>query len=134
MKTKDMGKVLPLPIILGLALVLNGGFFDASAAFIGVGVMIALLAMLINGESFYTRDKRFVFKIPFLILCMAIVVSFGAVDYMDNFLGVMRLGVVCLWMWLIRSRQEEEIILCKKILSQLGCLSVLISLSAFYIL
>ena len=47
---------------------------------------------------------------------------------MENLLGVMRLGVVCLWMWLIRSRTETEIVLTKGLIPILGCVNVLFSL------
>jgi len=116
-----------LSIILGVALFLNGGFFDHSVAFIGLFIVSCLLIMLFKGSPFYTRDKRIVFLIPMGILCIAILVSFWAVDYMDNLLGVLRWGVVCLWLWLLRCRKQQEIINVVRQLPLAGCITVLLS-------
>lgn len=120
-------KILPLSIVLGVALFLNGGFFDHSVAFIGIFIISCFGIMLLEGAPFYTRDKRFVFWIPIGILCIAIVVSFWAVDYMDNMLGVLRLSVVCLWLWLLRCREQREIAFAIRVLPWLGCFTVLLS-------
>lgn len=126
-------QLMTLSGIMCAALIMNGGFFDYSVAFIGALIAICLFVMLIKGEAFLRRDQRRVFLIPTFIMCMAALVSFWSIDYMENLMGVMRLGVVCLWMWLIRCKKQEEICFAQKSIPMLGCGMVLISLLVFYI-
>lgn len=133
MKAENDMKLLPVSVIMWTAFILNGSFFDYSVAFIGALIAICLFIMLIRGEAFFKRDRRIVFLIPILILCMAVLVSLWSIDYMENFMGVMRLGVVCLWLWLIRCRKQEEIRFAKNSIPILGCCMVLISLFSFCI-
>jgi len=127
MKTEKMKYFLPIPIIMCVALAAMGGLFDSTVAFIGALIAISLFVMLMKGETFLKRDSRKVFLIPLGILAVAVVVSFWAVDYMHNLMGVLRLGVVCLWMWLVRCREDKERAFAKGILPLLGCIDVVIS-------
>lgn len=127
MKVANVVKIFPIPLIMCVTLVMTGGFFDYSVALTGALIVICLLIMLIKGEAFYQRDKSWIFLIPFLIMCIATVVSFWAIDYMDNLMGIMRIGVICLWMWLVRCRDNTEILLAKKIIPFIGCFDVLIA-------
>ncbi|MGN0168635.1 MAG: O-antigen ligase family protein [Acetatifactor sp.] len=120
-------KIILLPVIMWVTLLMNGGFFDDSVAFTGALISICLLVMLIKGDVFYRRDGRRVFLIPVVIMFIAVLVSCWSVDYMENFMGVMRLGVVCLWMWLIRCRKKEEIEAAQNNIPVMGCIIVLIS-------
>ena len=128
MKRREIKKIPYLVICLCVALVMTGGFFDHSVAWIGVAIAGCLFAMLLTGADFCGRDKRIVFFIPEVIVCIALVVSFWAIDYMENFMGVMRLLVICLWMYLVRSRSEAECALAKALVPVMGCISVVISL------
>ena len=124
----NKGSCVPLIVIcMSVALFMTGGFFDNSVAVIGIVIIGCLLLMLIKGENFYGRDKRIVFFIPTMVLCLAALVSFWAVDYMENFMGVMRIGVICLWMYLIRSRSREEIASAKRMVPILGCITIAVS-------
>lgn len=130
----NKGSYVPLTVIcMSMALFMTGGFFDHSVAVIGIAIIGCLLWMLIKGENFYGRDKRVVFVIPTIVLCISVLVSFWAVDYMENFMGVMRIGVICLWMYLARSRGEEEMMLTKRLIPVLGCISVGTSLLSLLI-
>ena len=120
-------KIILLPVIMWATLMMNGGFFDDSVAFTGALIAIGLFVMLVKGEAFYKRDPGIVFFIPVVILCIAVLVSFWSIDYMENLMGAMRLGVVCLWMWLIRCRKKEEIEAAKRNIPMMGCIVVLIS-------
>lgn len=122
-----MKKMYLLPACMCIALIMSGGFFDSSVAFIGIAIVVCFLIMLIKGENFFVRDKRIVFLIPAMLFGVSVLVSFWAVDYMDNFMGAMRLGVLCLWLYLVRCRGKEESLAAKKMLPLLGCISVLIS-------
>lgn len=133
MKVTNRFPFLPIPVILCVALVLTGGFFDYSVALIGGAIAVALFVMLLRGEAFYQRDKRRIFLIPFVILCIAGAVSFWSVDYMDNLMGVMRLGVICLWMSLLRCRDNTECLSAKKMLPFMGSVNVLLSIVCFCI-
>ena len=128
MKGKERNKIPFIVVCMCVGLLLTGGFFDSSVAGIGVAIIGCLFVMLISGAEFYRRDKRLIFGAPGAVLCVAIVVSFWAIDYMENFMGVMRLIVICLWMYLVRSRREWEISLAKEFVPTLGCISVGISL------
>jgi len=117
-----------LGICMSVALFMTGGFFDHSVAVIGITIVGCLFFMLLKGEEFFGRDKRHVFLIPTVILGMSAIVSFWAVDYMENFMGVMRVGVICLWMYLVRSRDKEEVYALKRLIPILGCITIGISL------
>ena len=114
-----------LPFIMSVTIIINGGFFDDSVALTGILIVIALFAMLVRGESFYKRDKRIVFAIPYMILAVSVLVSIWSVDYMENLMGVMRLGVLCLWMYLIRCRSKNEILLAQNSIPMIGSIMVL---------
>lgn len=128
MSVKNRKNILLLPICICVALIMTGGFFDYSVAVTGAFITICLFFMLIKGETFFGRDKRIVFLIPAILMCISILVSFWAVDYMDNFMGVMRLGVICLWMYLIRCRKREEVFFTQQMIPLLGCVNIGISL------
>lgn len=132
-KLKDSIGKASLSMILGMAVILGGGFFDYSVAIVGAIITISLFAMLIKGESFFQRDRRKVFAIPIMIMCISIIVSFWAIDYMDNFMGIMRIGVICLWMWMIRCKSNEDINLVQNIIPVLGCIMVLISVASLFV-
>lgn len=129
-KIKNMPYIV---ICMCVALFMTGGFFDHSVACIGLGIVGCLLVMLLTGLEFYTRDKRVIFLIPTGLVCVAVLVSFWAVDYMENFMGVMRLVIVCLWMYLVRSRDEKEVLVAKNMVPLLGCVSIVISLASYFI-
>lgn len=133
MKVSKIKSMPLLFICMCVALFMTGGFFDNSVAVIGVSIIGCLFVMLIKGENFYGRDKRIVFLIPTALVCIAVLVSFWAVDYMENFMGVMRLGVICLWMYLVRSRGEEEIAFVKRMIPVLGCVTIGISFISLFI-
>lgn len=133
-KMRSIGKIdiLPLkdymlPFIMTITLIMNGGFFDDSVALTGILIVIVLFAMLVRGESFCKRDKRIVFVIPYLILGISVLVSIWSIDYMENLMGVMRLGVLCLWMYLIRCRNKKEILLTQKSIPVMGSIMVLLA-------
>lgn len=133
MRIRKVNNMPLLPICMCVALFMTGGFFDNSIAVIGVFIVGCLFFMLVKGEPFFGRDKRIVFLIPTALMCIAILVSFWAVDYMENFMGVMRLGVICLWIYLVRSREEKEIALAKRSIPMLGCITIGISLVSLLI-
>jgi len=133
MKIKKSNNVSLLTICMGVALFMTGGFFDNSVAVIGIVIIGCLLWMLIKGENFYGRDKRCVFLIPTVLIGLATLVSFWAVDYMENFMGIMRIGVICLWMYLVRSRGKEEIIFAKRVIPMMGCVTIVISIVSMLI-
>lgn len=133
MNVKKMSNMPLLLICMSFALIMTGGFFDNSVAFLGLLITTCLFIMLVRGETFYGRDQRKVFLIPTGIMCIAILVSFWAVDYMENFMGVMRIGVICLWMYLVRCRDEKEIVAAKRMIPLLGCLTVGISMISLWI-
>ena len=133
MKVKEIKNIPYLIICLCVAFGMTGGFFDHSVAVIGVAIIGCMFTMLVNGADFYERDKRIIFLIPVMLVCVAVVVSFWAVDYMENFMGIMRLAVVCLWIYLVRSSRKTDVLLTKKILPFMGFLSVIISLASYYI-
>lgn len=128
MKILEAGRKYSLSIILCMALLLNGGFFDHSVAILGVTMAGVLLWMLFRGDAFYAKDKRSIFWIPTAIFCLSVVVSFWAVDFSENLLGVLRVGVVCMWLWLVRCRGKEEALSARNMLPLLGCATVGISL------
>ena len=132
-KLKDSIGKASLSMILGIAIILGGGFFDYSVAIVGAIITICLFSMLIKGEVFFQRDKRKVFAIPIMIMCISIIVSFWAIDYMDNFMGIMRIGVICLWMWMIQCKSKEDINLVQNIIPVLGCIMVLISIASLFV-
>lgn len=121
-----------ISVILGLSLLLCGGFFDVSVAAIGVIITAFLFGMLLRGKTFYQVDKRIVFKIPVAILWLSLLVSFWSIDYMENLMGVMRIGVVCLWIWMVRCNREE-IDHAQRSIPFYGCIMVLLSLPAYVI-
>lgn len=132
----NVSKIKKVPLLLlcmCIALVMAGGFFDDSVAIIGVSVVGCLFFMLIKGEAFFGRDKRKIFLIPAVLIGIAVLVSFWAVDYMENFMGVMRLGVICLWMYLVRSRECEEVTFVKKMIPMLGSFTIGISVISLLI-
>lgn len=132
-KLEDKGKKYLVTGLLWAALILNGGFFDESVAAIGVLITTGLFWMLLKGETFFTRDKRIVFLMPTAILMISVVVSCWSIDYIDNFLGVMRIGIVCLWMWLLRCQRKTEVSDAKNAIPWMGGVVVLFSIACYYI-
>ena len=110
MKAKEAKKIPYMLICLCAALGMTGGFFDHSVAWIGVIMVGCMFAMLLTGAEFYERDRKYIFLIPMVLVCIAGLVSFWAIDYMDNLMGVMRLAVICLWMYMVRSRGKEKVL------------------------
>lgn len=131
MKQQTVLKQSLATIMIGIALFLNGGFFDDAVAFIGSLIAIRLFVLLFSGANFYKRDARYVFLIPSCLFCIAAIVCFWSVDYMENIMGVMRIGVICLWMWFLRVRDKEELSLAYRSIPLLGCVNMLIALISF---
>ena len=129
-KNFDIQK-LELVFVLGLTLVLNGGFFDYSVAVSGAAVVLALLVRLCSGQNFYKRDSRKIFLVPLLFLCIALAVSFWAVDAVENLFGALRLFVFCLWMWLLRCSGKEEREKAIGSIPFCGCMMVIVSVCAW---
>ena len=118
---------------MAIALCLDGGFFDSSVAIIGLFIAGNILVLMKKGVSFYGRDKRNVFAIPLVLVGIAGIVSFWSVDYMENLMGVMRLAVICLWMYLVQNRANEERVAVKNIVPLMGCVSIAMSAISFWI-
>jgi len=133
MSAKRINSISPLSVCMCVALILTGGFFDDSVAVIGMVIVGCLLAMVQKGAAFYAGDKRKVFAIPLVLIGIVFLVSFWAVDYMDNLMGVMRMVIVCLWMYLVHNRDEKERDEAKRILPLMGCVSIAISLISYVI-
>ena len=130
MKMKKKMSIPLLGVCLVIAMVMQGGFFDHSVAVIGMAVLGSFLYMLLKGESFCRIDLRGISAIPVVLTGIALVVSFWAVDYMDNLMGVLRLLVVCLWMYLVQCQGTEEADMAKKMIPVMGCVSVGISVAS----
>ena len=109
------------------------GFFDPGVAVTGIVIIGVLIYMTKKGEVLYQKDAGKIFLIPLILLGLATVVSLWAVDYMDNMMGVMRIAIICLWMYLLRSRSKEEREEAKNKIPLLGCMSIGISFASFLI-
>jgi len=133
MKMKKRTGISLLTVCMSIALLMTGGFFDHSVALIGIAVVGSLLYMLLKREPFYRGGKRSILVIPLILTGLAAVVSFWAVDYMENLMGVMRLVIVCLWIYLVRCRGEQEADTAKKMIPLLGCGMVVISVASLCI-
>ncbi|MBR5127941.1 MAG: O-antigen ligase family protein [Roseburia sp.] len=124
---KKRASIPLLGVCLIIAMVMQGGFFDHSVAVIGMAVLGSFLYVLLKGESLCRINLRGISAIPAILTGIALLVSFWAVDYMDNLMGVLRLMVVCLWMYLVQCRGREEADAAKKSIPLIGCVSIGIS-------
>lgn len=122
-----------LAIVLGITLILNAGFFDYSAAVCGAVICFWLFVRLLKKKKFYKRDRRAVFAIPVLLLCLSFLVSLWAVDVSENLFGALRLGVLCLWIVLVRNSSAEEKECARKSIPFLGAAMVVVSVAAYFI-
>lgn len=133
MSVKKINNISLLGICMVIALCMDGGFFDSSVAIIGLFIAGSILVLMKRGVNFYGRDKRNVFAIPLVLLGLAAVVSFWAIDYMENLMGVMRLAVICLWMYFVQNRANEERVAVKNMIPLMGCASIGMSMLSFLI-
>ena len=133
MKAKSKVEKNLITGLLWVTLILNGGFFDESVAAIGALITVGLFWMLLKGETFLVRDKRIVFFVPTAVFVISMVVSFWSIDYIDNFMGAMRIGIICLWMWLLRCRKSTEVSDAKNAIPWMGGIIVLLSIACYYI-
>lgn len=122
-----------LSLILLISLICAGGFHDYSVALSGILISVSLFLMMIRDEDFYERDKRIVFWIPFAVLLISIVICFFAIDYMENLMGSMRIAVICMWMWLVRCKDESQRQFFKISVPFMGALMIIISVLAYLI-
>lgn len=128
-----MNNISVLGICMAIALCMDGGFFDSSVAIIGLFIAGSILVLRKKGVNFYECDKRSIFAIPLVLIGVAGIVSFWAIDYMENLLGVMRLVVICLWMYLVQNRGSEERVVVKNMIPLMGCASIAMSAISFLI-
>lgn len=133
MSVKKINNISLLGICMVIALCMDGGFFDSSVAIIGLFIAGSILVLMKKGVNFYGRDKRNIFAIPLVLLGIAGVVSFWAIDYMENLMGVMRLAVICLWMYFVQNQANEERVAVKKMIPLMGCASIGMSMLSFLI-
>lgn len=131
-KISDLQK-WELTIVLGIVLVLHGGFFDYAVAVSGVCITVLLFIRLLCGRRFYKRDSRKIFLVPLLFLVLAFFVSFWAIDASENLFGVLRLSVLYLWMWLLRCSEKEARERAVSSIPVWGSVMVLVCVCAWFV-
>jgi len=84
-----------------------GGFYDFSAAFTGIGIVINLF-LIYKKNTVYKKKYAPVMFLPSGLFVWAIAVSFWAIDPAENFLGIFRGAVLLLWMYECFLMTEEQ--------------------------
>lgn len=87
-----------LKAVFIICFLLFGGFYDWSVAFIGVALCICTLLLYCRKNGIYKKEEKAIYWIPEIIFVFEIIVSFWAIDFIENIAGVMRGTVILLWM------------------------------------
>ena len=83
------------------------GFYDFSAAFTGVGIVIDLF-LIYKKNTVYKKKYAPVMFLPSGLFVWAVAVSFWAIDPAENFTGIFRGAVLLLWMYECSLMAEEQ--------------------------
>lgn len=90
------------------ALILFGGFYDWSVAFIAILMIAEIFWHYRKGKPIFRREKNYFLLIPVILFLWMILVSFWSVDYAENLLGVLRGAALLLFLYLSFQMEEEE--------------------------
>lgn len=111
-----------------MGLLLFGGFYDFSVSATAICVVVEILAHYKKRKSVYRKKRNYMLWIPSLVVIWSILVSFWGLDMSENALGILRGGVVLLWMYRCFLMDEEEKERCFKITPYIGAIMVFIGL------